>query len=301
MFMKKSPFAYLTFATVAVLAGACGTKSNTNSPCKTGAEACYCYANHTCDDGLSCVATLCLDLSALGGAGSFLGSAGESAMSGSGGANVAGSSSAAGGNANTGGSMSAGGSISSGGSIGNGGSMSAGGSISNGGSISTGGSSGSGSLFPPNPAGCARVTTCPSCCQTAGVFALDSLALDATSRYVTAFDVSASAATAEFDFATSDEVGAIFFHFSTPQSIGALSISGLATGGALEIALVRASGQDGCIYPVVGSALSSTPSSCWGLGAGPFAALPADQIEVRVRSLASGRAALSVSSVQYGP
>ena len=167
--------------------------------------------------------------------------------------------------------------------------------------MASAGAGGAAKMFPPNPAGCARVTSCPTCCETSGVFALNSLALDATSRYVTAFDVNANAATAEFNFATSDEIGAIFFHFSTPQDIGALSIGGLATGGALEIALVRANGQDGCIYPVVGGSLSSVPSSCWGLGAGPYAALPADQIEVRVRSLSSGRAALNVSSVQYAP
>ncbi|HYQ18743.1 MAG TPA: hypothetical protein VEQ58_23370, partial [Polyangiaceae bacterium] len=137
--------------------------------------------------------------------------------------------------------------------------------------------------------------------ETSGVFALDTLDLDATSRYVTAFDVTASNATAEFDFASSGEVGAIFFHFTSPQDIGALSISGIGTGGALEIALVRGGGDDGCIYPVQGGSLSSIPSTCWGLGAGPYAALPADQIEVRVRSVAAGRAAINVSSVQYGP
>ena len=167
--------------------------------------------------------------------------------------------------------------------------------------MASAGAGGAAKMFPPNPAGCARVTSCPTCCETSGVFALDSLDLDATSKYVTAFEVSASVVTAEFNFATSNEVGAIFFHFSTPQDIGALSIGGLATGGALEIALVRANGKDGCIYPVVGGSLSSVPSSCWGLGAGPYAALPADQIEVRVRSLSSGRAALNVSSVQYAP
>ena len=307
--MMKSVLGYLTLVTLALLTGACSSNSNDAGPCKTGAEACRCYPNSTCDVGLSCVATICLDLSGVGGSGPFLGSAGEGATSGTSSANDAGGSSSTGGSAGAamsmGGSVSMGGSSNMGGSSSMGGSTGVAGSSGTGGSNSTGGSVGVGGsssgAFPPNPAGCARVTTCPSCCQTTGVFALDSLALDATSRYVTAFDVGATAVTAEFNFDTSDEVGAIFFHFSTPQNIGSLGIAGVATGGAFEIALVRASGQDGCIYPVVGSSLSSTPSSCWGLGAGPYAALPADQIEVRVRSLSAGRAALSVSSVEYGP
>ncbi|MET0793124.1 MAG: hypothetical protein ABW061_16510 [Polyangiaceae bacterium] len=289
----KSSLGLLGFAAIAVVMGACGTKPNSDSPCKTGAAACRCYANDTCDDGLTCLATLCLDLSGVAGTGSGLGSAGETATSDAGAAGAADAPSDSGGASATGGSGGA--------ATNTGGSSHGGGAVSMGGAISTGGSGGSGNVFPPDPAGCARVTTCPTCCETAGVFALDSLALDATSRYVTAFDVTASAVTAEFAFATSDEVGAIFFHFSTPQDIGALSISGVATGGAFEIALVRSAGQDGCIYPVVAGELASIPASCWGLGAGPYAALPADQIEVRVRSLGSGRAALNVSSVQYGP
>jgi len=298
--MMKSAFGYLAFAALGILAGACGSDASKDSPCKTGALACQCYANKTCDAGLSCVSTLCFDLSGIAGFGPILGGGGEAATNGAGEAGEAGESSSgasAGGSSNLGG---AGGSSNTGGSISTGGSLGTAGSISTGGSIGTAGVGGAGNLFPPNPAGCA-ITSCPTCCETAGVFALNSLANDSTSKYVTAFDVSASAITAEFNFATSDEVGAIFFHFSTPQDIGALSIAGLATGGAFEIALVRAAGKDGCIYPVVGSSLSSLPSSCWGLGAGPYAALPADQIEVRVRSLSSGRAALNVSSVQYAP
>jgi len=298
--MMKSAFGYLAFAALGILACACSSDASNNSPCKTGALACQCYANKTCDTGLSCVATVCIDLSGFGGFGNIFGTGGEGATSGAGSTSDAGASS---GGASVGGAPSSGGSISSGGSLSTGGAISSGGLMSSGGSIAAAGAGtgGAGQVFPPNPAGCARVTSCPTCCETAGVFALNSLANDATSKYVTAFDVTASAITAEFNFATSDEVGAIFFHFSTPQDIGALSIAGLATGGAFEIALVRATGKDGCIYPVVGSSLSSTPSSCWGLGAGPYAALPADQIEVRVRSLSAGRAALNVSSVQYAP
>lgn len=299
--MMKSAFGYLTFAVLGILACACGSSdASKNSPCKTGAAACPCYANKTCDDALSCVGgAVCIDLTGIGGFGPIFGGGGEAASSGAGDMGDAGAvngGTSAGGSSNTGGRSSG-----TGGWTSTGGSSNTGGSLSAGGSIGAAGTGGAGQLFPPNPAGCARVSGCASCCETSGVFALNSLDVDATSKYVTAFDVTASAATAEFNFLTSNEVGAIFFHFSTPQDIGALSIAGLATGGAMEIALVRATGKDGCIYPVVGNSLSSTPSSCWGLGAGPYAALPADQIEVRVRSISSGRAALNVSSVQFAP
>ncbi|HET7544449.1 MAG TPA: hypothetical protein VFK05_31475 [Polyangiaceae bacterium] len=300
--MTKSAIGYWMFAALGILAQACGNDAPKDSPCKTGAEACLCYANKTCDAGLSCLGTLCIDLSGIAGSGSVLGGGGEPSSIGASGAADIGDAGAANGGASAGGASSAAaGSSSDGGSISSGGSIGHGGALSSGGSTAAAGAGGAGQLFPPNPAGCARVTSCPTCCDTSGVFALNSLSVDATSKYVTAFNVDSSAASAEFEFATSDEVGAIFFHFSTPQSIGALSIAALAVGGALEIALVRATGKDGCIYPVVGSSLSSIPSSCWGLGAGPYAALPADQIEVRVRSLSSGRAALNVSSVQYAP
>jgi hypothetical protein len=295
--MKTSSASLWLFFSAALLAGACSDKSNENDhPCKAGTEACQCKRDGSCDDGLSCFASLCLDLGGgFAGATSLPGGAGEGSVdeagapSSGGDASGAGTAGASGSSAGSGGSA-----ISTGGSGG-----AAGGG--KGGSSGGGGSGGNSETFPPNPAGCALVSTCPSCCETTGVFALDSLDIDATKRYVTAFDVTASAATAEFDFASSGEVGAIFFRFSSPQDIGALSISGLGTGGALEIALVRANGKDGCIYPVLGGTLSSTPSTCWGLGAGPYAALPADQIEVRVRSVSSGRAAINVSSVQYGP
>jgi hypothetical protein len=153
----------------------------------------------------------------------------------------------------------------------------------------------------PNLIGCALVTTCPHCCDTTGVFALDALANDETALYVTDFKVTAGSASASFDLPETDDVGAIFFHFSSPQNIGSLSITGAGTGGTLEIALVRGNGTDGCIYPVVGGALSATPNACWGLGAGPYAVLPADQIEVRVRSTSAGPAALNVTNVAFGP
>lgn len=302
--MLKSSALPWSFFALTILAGACSDKSNNDSPppCKAGAELCQCTPDHTCDAGLSCLASLCLDLGAgLAGAGALPGVAGEGSDGDAAGA--PGSAGETASNAGTGGStLNIGGST-----IGTGGSTistSGAGGTSNGGSGGRGGSGGSGGgadPFPPDPAGCALVASCPDCCETTGVFALDALDEDATARYVTAFDVTSSAATAEFDFQSSGEVGAIFFHFSSPQDIGALSIGGLGSGGTLEIALVRANGKDGCIYPVLSGSLSSTPSSCWGLGAGPYAALPADQIEVRVRSLSAGRAALNVSRVDYSP
>jgi hypothetical protein len=60
------------------------------------------------------------------------------------------------------------------------------------------------------------------------------------------------------------------------------------------------SGVDGCTYQVIGNSLSSIPE-CWGLGAGPYAGLPLDQIEVRLRSDFSGSATLRVADVHYGP
>jgi hypothetical protein len=297
--MNKSFALPWLLGALTILPGACSDKSNASQPqCQPGAETCQCHEDQTCDHGLTCFAKVCLDLAGgFGGASMLPGGAGE----GSGDDEAGASGSAGEGATPSGGKTGAGGT-----GAGTGGSVittSGTGGVHNGGNTNGGsaGSGGAGQAFPPNPAGCALVSTCPSCCETSGVFALDTLDLDATSRYVTAFDVTASAATAEFDFATSGEVGAIFFHFSSPQDIGALSISGLGTGGALEIALVRANGKDGCIYPVSGGSLSPTPSTCWGLGAGPYAALPADQIEVRVRSLGAGRAAINVSSVQYGP
>lgn len=287
--MKNWCLAVLMSGVALVATGACGGDKNANqAPCKTGALACSCYPNQTCDDGLSCFATLCLDLSAVAGAGS-LGQGGDVEP-------VAGAPDQAttGGNVGDGGGgigPGLGGSLSFGGSIGTAGKGSGG----------SGGGSGTVEMFPPDPAGCALVATCPSCCQTTGVYALDAFANDATAKYVTSFTVSEASALAEFDFTSYDQIGAIFFRFATAQNIGSLGVAGVGTGGSLEVALVRAQGKDGCIYPIVGGALSPTPDTCWGLGAGPYALLPADQIEVRVRALQPGRAALSVTGISYGP
>jgi hypothetical protein len=290
--MKKWCLGVLMAGVVAMSIGACGGgKDSSQSPCKTGGEACWCYENETCDRGLSCLAGLCLDLNGSGGA-PFDNSEGGAAEPAGGspdempqGAKDSGGS--AGVNNNAGASL--GGSFNFGGSNG---------------AAGKGGSGGTGSTvdkFPPDPAGCALVSTCPTCCETTGVYALDALAKDATSKYVTAFTVSAESALAEFDFLGSGQIGAIFFRFGTAQTINSLSIAGSGTGGSLEVALVRAQGKDGCIYPVVGGSLSPVPDTCWGLGAGPYALLPADQIEIRVRALTAGRAALNITDVQYGP
>ena len=70
--MKKWCLGVLMSGVALVATGACGGDKNANqAPCKTGALACLCYPNDTCDDGLSCFAELCLDLSAVGGAGSL--------------------------------------------------------------------------------------------------------------------------------------------------------------------------------------------------------------------------------------
>jgi hypothetical protein len=291
--MKKWCLGVLMSGVTLVAMGACGGDKTANqAPCKTGALACSCYPNDTCDDGLSCFAELCLDLSAVGGAGS-LGQGGGDAETEGGAADQP-----------TGGMNAAGG---SGSGAGRGGSVNIGGfngSAGKGNSGSgTGGTGGTGNVetFPPDPAGCALVTTCPTCCQTTGVYALDAFNKDATAKYVTGFTVTEGGALAEFDFASYDEVGAIFFRFGTAQNIASLGVSGVGTGGSLEVALVRAQGKDGCIYPIIGGSLSPTPDTCWGLGAGPYALLPADQIEVRVRALQPGRAALNVTGVVYGP
>lgn len=280
-----------------VAAAGCSSDKNANqAPCKTGSEACLCYPNKTCDDELSCLAGLCLDLEGVGGA-AALAQGGQAEPAGAGPDAPADAGKDTGGNAGANNAM--GGSFTLGGTGGTGG---AAGSVAG---KSSGGSSAGGTTtvepFAPDPVGCALVTSCPSCCETTGVYALDALANDATASYVTAFSVSTSAALAEFDFAGPEQIGAIFFRFSTAQNITSLRVLGNGTGGSLEIALVRAQGKDGCIYPVIGGSLSPIPDTCWGLGAGPYALLPADQIEIRVRAVQAGRAALSVTGVEYGP
>jgi hypothetical protein len=274
------------------LVGACGGDKDKDDSerCQTGSLGCFCYANETCNDGLQCVEAfgVCAPLGGgIGGApggdddrGDEGGGPGDEAPGGAG-------PTTSGGSGNQAGSFAAGG-LGSGG-LGGGG--------------NTAGTSGGGSTtnpFPDSPLGCALITSCPTCCETVGVYALDPLSNDATPNYVTSFEVTESSAIAEYDLQTTDDIGAIFFRFKTGQSISSLKVFGSGTGGSLEIALVRAGGKDGCIYPVVGGTLSPTPDTCWGLGAGPFAALSADQIELRVRSLLGGRAALNVTGIEFG-
>lgn len=296
--MTKWLFGVFSLGACLVVAAACSSDKNNQAPCAVGSLGCFCYGNGTCDRGLACIAKAGVCTFDIGAGGAFdgpsVGDLGGAADVGDDGGSP---SEPDGGKATSGGSSGTSGTNNQGGSFNFGGTTALGGSA---GSVATAGSS-STSSFPDNPAGCALVASCPSCCETVGVYALDPLANDATQRYVKAFNVTASAATAEYDLTTTDEIGAIFFRFKSPQSIGSLSVAGLGTGGSLEIALVRAGGLDGCIYPIVGSSLSPVPETCWGLGAGPYAALPADQIEVRVRSLLGGRAALNVTRLDYGP
>jgi len=186
----------------------------------------------------------------------------------------------------------------SGGTTGSGGASGKGGA-SSGGAPGTGGT-GSVNSFPPNPAGCALVSSCASCCTTSGVFALDSDSNDATSRAVTAFTASATSASAGFSFSTYDEIGAIFFALTAPTNINWLDLDFTGSGGGYEVALVSGGGKHGCIYPIAGGALAEVPDVCWGDGAGPYAGAPVDQIEIRVRSLGSGSASLVVRDLQYG-
>ena len=142
--MKKWCLGVLMSGVALVATGACGGDKNANqAPCKTGALACSCYPNDTCDDGLSCFAELCLDLSAVGGAGSLGQGGGDVEPPGgapdqpTGGKNAAGGATA-----------SFGGAIALGGSTGTAGKGSSG-------SATGGGGTGNVDIFPPDPAGCA--------------------------------------------------------------------------------------------------------------------------------------------------
>lgn len=280
----------LGLSLVALVTAACSSDSKSNDdPCKTGALACHCYANDTCDAKLSCFSGVCFDFSLVQG-GRDTGAGGASEPTDGGAAAEPGE-----GGAGSGGPLSGGGTA-----HGGGGSFSFAGTSGSAG-VAGGGGTAPVDLFPPNPAGCALVTSCATCCDTVGVYALDALAQNATNQYVKAFSASSTAATAEYQLASSDAIGAIFFRLTSPQSIGSLSILGQGAGGPLEVALVRANGKDGCIYPVVAGSLSPAPDTCWGLGAGPYAVLPADQIEVRVRATLPGSAALNITGVAFGP
>src|SRR4029079_16417608 len=64
--MKKWCLGVLMSRVAVVVTGACG--SGNQAPWKTGAAACVCYANQTCDGERSGCAGLCVDLDGLGGA-----------------------------------------------------------------------------------------------------------------------------------------------------------------------------------------------------------------------------------------
>ena len=158
----------------------------------------------------------------------------------------------------------------------------------------TGGTPGSGIDLTEKPEACALVITCPSCCETAGVFALDNLPdpSNQTDAYTTAWNASSSQATASFDFPASGDIGAIFFKFSSLQSISALEVVASSSGAPTEVALVRDGGASGCVY--IEDALGWYQNGCWGTPDGLF-----DQLEVRVRSTSAGDAMLTVEEIHY--
>jgi aryl-phospho-beta-D-glucosidase BglC (GH1 family) len=178
---------------------------------------------------------------------------------------------------------------------GSGGSGNTGGKSSTGGSgSSTGGASDPGIDLEEKPAACAIVSTCPTCCVTAGVFALDGddPPNDRTVEYTTAWSADASEASASFAFEASNEVGAIFFKFDALQVIGSLGVVAGNTGAPLEVALVKDNGASGCAY--IEDSLGWLVNGCWGDYDDTF-----DQIEVRVHSTSSGNATVTVTDVVY--
>jgi hypothetical protein len=207
----------------------------------------------------------------------------------------------------TGGSGSGGASGTGGTGAGTGGKVSTGGSPSGGagtGGSSTGGSGTGGSApvdpFPPNPEACVFLSSCPECCETVGVYALDTLDDDATAELVTGFSLEAGYVEATFSFTSGEQVGGIFFRLGAMEDIGSIGIDVSGAGGSFELALVRNGGADGCMYDIIGNSLSSPPV-CWGLGAGPYPGYPVDQIEVRLRANFSGAGTLRVNDISYGP
>jgi hypothetical protein len=172
------------------------------------------------------------------------------------------------------------------------------------GGASTGGSATGGSPgvdpFPPDPTACVFLSSCPECCETVGVYALDLFDDDVTAEVVTGFSTSSEYVEATFDFQSASEVGGIFFRLASPEDINSLRIDIAGAGGEFELALVRNGGADGCTYTVIGNSLSSPPG-CWGLGAGPYAGYPVEQLEVRLRADFSGAATLRVRELSYGP
>jgi hypothetical protein len=175
------------------------------------------------------------------------------------------------------------------GSGGSGGSGNAGGS-GNGGS---GGSAGSGIDLTEKPEACA-IVACPSCCVTAGVFALDSAdpPNDATEAVVTGWSADAAGAQATFTFRAPNEVGAIFFRFSELQYIQYLDVTSGGSDVEQEVALVKDGGASGCVY--VNSGSGWFENGCWGTADSTF-----DQLEVRIRSYGAGTSTLTVSDVWY--
>jgi hypothetical protein len=123
-----------------------GLGEKADGSCATGGEACACFPNNTCQSGLVCASSLCVQLPA-GGTGGAGGAAGAGGGVGAGG--IVGSGGHAG--AGTGGAtIGAGGAIGSGGTIGAGGATGGGGTITSGagGLAGAGGGSGGSSTGP---------------------------------------------------------------------------------------------------------------------------------------------------------
>ena len=104
-----------------------------------------CYANGTCNQGLTCASSICVNVGAGGGAGAQAGAGGSTAGTGGGGATGTGGSAGHGGSSGTGGAAGSGGAgASTGGSAGTGAGGSAGGSAGTGTGGSGGGAGGTG-------------------------------------------------------------------------------------------------------------------------------------------------------------
>jgi hypothetical protein len=185
----------------------------------------------------------------------------------------------------------AGGTTSTGGGA-SGGSPATGGSSAGGtgaGGAGTGGSTG----LEPSALPCALFSTCPSCCVSVGVFAIDLEGNDYTSEYVTSWNPSASSASATFSFRSAGDVGVIYFGLASLMTFSDVVITRSLSGGSLEMALARDAGATGCVY--VHDGVGWLNDGCWGTGT----TSSWDQVEVRVRAAGPGTASLTVTNVAY--
>ena len=147
----RFPFVGLSFLALVTLVLACssggGKPAGNDGGCPTGSETCACYANATCNQGLTCASEICVNLGAggSGGAGAQAGAGGSAAGAGGGGATGSGDSGGHGGSSGTGGATGSGGAGgSAGGNAGAGAGGSAGGSAGTGAGGAGGGAGGTG-------------------------------------------------------------------------------------------------------------------------------------------------------------